>query len=59
MQGVKDCRLNLKSFFFESKRLSTQNFDEDHHEYVKRENSVNSNYKEHNDDLFDEEKKLI
>ena len=46
---------NFEKFFFESKNLSTQKFDGDHHEYVKRENSVNSNYNEHNDDFFEDE----
>ena len=33
----------FRKIFFESKHLSTQNCDEDHHENVKREHSVNSN----------------
>ena len=44
---------------FEGKHLSTQKFDEDHHEYVKRENSVDSNYNEHNDDLFEDEITMV
>ena len=45
----------FRKVFFEGKHLSTQKFDEDHFEYVKRENSHNSIYNEHNDDLFEGE----
>ena len=39
---------------FQGKHLSTQKFDEDHHEYVKRKYSVISIYNEHKDDLFED-----
>ena len=45
----------LRKVFFEGKHLPTQKFDEDQYEYVKRENSLNSNHNEHNDDLFEDE----
>ena len=54
MQVVRDCRRYPESFF-EGKHLSTQKVDEDHHKDVKRKISVNTNYNEHNDDLFEDE----
>ena len=51
---VRDCR-RIPKGFFEGKHLSTQKFDEDHHEHLKSKNSVNSNYNEHHDDLFEDE----
>ena len=54
MRGVRYCRQIPKNVF-EGKHLSTQTFDEDHLEYVKRENLLNSNYNEHTDDLFEDE----
>ena len=45
----------FRKVFFESKNLSTQKFDEDHYKYVNQENSLNLNYNEHNDDLFEDE----
>ena len=53
MQEVTDCRRIPKSFF-EGKHLS-QLFDKNHHEYVKKENSVYSNHNKHNDNFFEDD----
>ena len=41
---------------FKGKHLSAlHKIDEDHHEYVEKPNSVNSNFNKNNDDIFEDE----
>ena len=53
MQGVREC-LRIPEGFFDGRHLSTQEFHEDPYAYMKRKNSVNLSFNEHNDDLIED-----